>query len=90
MNKRLHIVVGGRVQGVWFRAGTRQTARDLGLTGTVWNRSDGRVEIIAEGPENALLELLEWAGEGPPGARVSELESSWQDAVGEFSGFEIS
>lgn len=90
MDRRLHIVVGGRVQGVWFRASTRSLARELGLTGRVWNRDDGRVEIIAEGPEPALKNLLEWAGEGPSGARVDELESRWQEAGGEFSGFEIS
>ena len=55
MEKRLHIIVSGRVQGVWFRASTQVQARQLGLVGQVWNRSDGRVEIIAEGPEEILL-----------------------------------
>ncbi len=90
MEKRLHIVVGGRVQGVWFRASTRRVARALGLRGTVWNRSDGRVEIIAEGEESSLRRLLDWAGEGPPAARVDELESDWSEPTGEFSDFEIS
>ncbi len=88
--KRLHLLLAGRVQGVWFRASTRRKARELGLTGRVWNRPDGRVEIVAEGPEKGLLELLEWAGIGPPGARVEKVESRWQAATGEFSGFEIS
>ena len=90
MEKRLHIAVGGRVQGVWFRDSTRKLARALGLRGTVWNRSDGRVEIIAEGEEHSLRQLLAWAGEGPPAARVDELESDWTEPSGEFSGFEIS
>ena len=90
MDRRLHIIVGGRVQGVWFRASTRQTARQLGLTGRVWNRADGRVEIIAEGEQQALERLLEWAAEGPERARVDELEKSWSAASGEFSDFEIS
>jgi len=89
VEKRLHIVVGGRVQGVWFRASTRERALSLGLSGQVWNRADGRVEIVAEGPETALRQLLDWAGEGPPMARVTALESKWQVASGGFSGFTI-
>ena len=88
--KRLHIVVSGRVQGVWYRASTREKARALGLRGTVWNRADGRVEIIGEGEEIALRRLLEWAAEGPPAARVSGLESDWGTATGEFADFGIS
>jgi acylphosphatase len=90
MDRRLHIIVGGRVQGVWFRASTRQAARQLGLTGRVWNRADGRVEIIAERENQALERLLEGAAEGPERARVDELEKSWAAASGEFSDFEIS
>ncbi len=87
--KRLHIVVSGRVQGVWFRASTRERARILGLVGEVWNRADGRVEIIAEGPEEALRGLLEWAAVGPPTARVNGVDADWQPATGDFTAFEI-
>ena len=89
MEKRLHIIVSGRVQGVWFRASTRDQARRLGLTGKVWNRSDGRVEIIAEGSEERLKQLFEWCGVGPRRARVDALECEWLPAVGEFGGFDI-
>ncbi len=89
MEKRLHIIVGGRVQGVWFRASTKDKARELGLSGKVWNRSDGRVEILAEGPENALLLLQKWCRVGPKAARVDELESEWSDFTGAFAGFAI-
>ena len=89
MEKRLQVVVSGRVQGVWYRASTRSQARSLGLVGTVWNRSDGRVEIIAEGLEGALQQLLVWCNAGPPGARVDDLESCWSAVAGEFDEFNI-
>ena len=89
MEKRLHVIVSGRVQGVWFRASTQMQARQLGLVGQVWNRSDGRVEIIAEGAEETLRQFLEWCGVGPRGARVENLESDWSASIGEFGGFDI-
>ena len=89
MEKSLRIVVSGRVQGVWYRASTRSQAQSLGLTGAVWNRPDGRVEIIAEGPEGALRQLLVWCAKGPAGASVDSLESSWFSATGEFEEFNI-
>ena len=89
MEKRLQVVVSGRVQGVWYRASTRSQAQSLGLVGEVWNRSDGRVEIVAEGLEGALRQLLVWCAEGPPGARVDDLESRWSSATGEFDEFKI-
>ena len=89
MEKRLQVVVSGRVQGVWYRASTCSQAQSLGLVGTVWNRSDGRVEIIAEGLEGALQQLLAWCAEGPRGARVDDLESRWSSATGEFGDFNI-
>ena len=89
MKKRLHIVVSGRVQGVWFRASTCSQAQSLGLVGEVWNCFDGRVEIVAEGPEAGLQQLLTWCNAGPSGARVDGLESSWSSATGEFDEFRI-
>ncbi len=89
MEKRLHVIVSGCVQGVWYRVSTRSQAQSLGLCGKVWNRADGRVEIVAEGSEEVLRRLLRWCGTGPPGARVDDLESSWHPVIGEFGGFEI-
>jgi len=62
--------VSGRVQGVFFRATTRDTARRLGLTGWVRNRPEGDVELVACGDEAALKQLEEWLWRGPPHARV--------------------
>ena len=86
--KRLNIKVYGRVQGVFFRANTVSTAKGLGLTGWVRNRRDGSVEIVAEGNQEKLLELLEWCKNwGPPSANVEKIEHEWQDAENEFSNF---
>jgi acylphosphatase len=87
--KRLHVIVRGRVQGVYFRASARDRARELGLRGWVRNCPDGSVELVAEGEEERLAQLLVWCHSGPPGAVVTDLEPQWQDATGEFSGFVI-
>lgn len=63
-------LVSGRVQGVFFRASTRERARALGLVGYARNLPDGRVEVLAGGSEAALAELEAWLHEGPPAARV--------------------
>jgi acylphosphatase len=86
---RVHLIVKGRVQGVYFRASTVQQARHLGLTGWVMNRRDGSVEVLAEGPSDRLEELVAWCGQGPPGARVERVELQRQDFRGEFAEFQI-
>jgi acylphosphatase len=66
--------VSGRVQGVFFRASTRDRARQLGLTGRASNLPDGRVEVVASGAEAELAALRSWLREGPPQAMVTGLE----------------
>ena len=83
----MRLLVGGRVQGVSFRAYTERMARSLGLTGWVRNLPDGKVEIVAEGPEDALLKIEQWAHRGPSLARVETVEAELQNATGEFSEF---
>ncbi len=87
--KRAHIWVSGRVQGVWFRATAREIANRLGLKGWVRNLPDGRVEIVAEGDESALDEFIKWCWEGPPLARVEDVEVEWERPTGEFRSFEV-
>jgi acylphosphatase len=87
--KRVHLFVSGRVQGVFFRASTRDTARHLGLTGWVRNLPDGRVEGLFEGDEEALRHLLEWCRSGPAGAAPEKLEFEWKGYGGEFRDFRI-
>lgn len=67
-------IIRGRVQGVWFRAWTVETAGRLGLNGWVRNRTDGSVELIAEGVLPAVEALLEALWEGPTAARVDSVE----------------
>lgn len=68
--------VSGRVQGVWYRASTREKARALGVTGYARNLEDGRVEVLACGEEGAVTALREWLWDGPPHAQVTEV--SWE------------
>lgn len=88
--RRVHGHVGGRVQGVYFRASTQRTAQSLGLGGWVRNLPDGRVEFVAEGPREALDRLLDWmrAG-GPPAGRVDVLEVTDEDPRGEPATFDV-
>ncbi|KAF1723907.1 acylphosphatase [Pseudoxanthomonas japonensis] len=80
-------LVSGKVQGVFFRASTRERALDLGLSGRATNLPDGRVEVIAEGDAGALdaLDALEaWLHQGPPAARVeSVVREAWSGPVNE-------
>jgi acylphosphatase len=71
---RKRILVSGRVQGVFFRASCRQEADRLGAKASARNLPDGRVEVIVEGDETALDELIAWCRRGPPHARVEEIE----------------
>ncbi len=87
--QRMTAIVHGRVQGVNFRYFTLQEARRLGLTGWVANRPDGTVEVVAEGPENALASLERWLHRGSPAARVERVDVQWSPASGEFSRFQI-
>jgi acylphosphatase len=89
MQKRLTIRVSGKVQGVWFRARTREEVEKLSLTGSVWNNPDGSVGIVAEGEAELLQKLLSWCRRGPSMARVTDLSFDWQEYRGEFDGFKI-
>lgn len=82
-NARLTALVGGRVQAVGYRAFVQRHARDLRLAGHVENLPDGRVEVIAEGPREALEVLLVHLRNGPTHAVVETLEVAWGEAVGE-------
>jgi acylphosphatase len=86
---RLCVRVSGRVQGVAFRAYTQEEARSLALSGWVRNLADGRVEVLAEGPREALERLLEWCRQGPSHARVEGVEVEWEESRGGLRGFHI-
>lgn len=86
---RAHLIVKGRVQGVFFRAHAQETATRLGLTGWVRNMDDGGVEIVAEGKKPVIEKLVEWCQAGPPSARVLSVHVEWEEQTGEFDYFEI-
>lgn len=79
--------VSGRVQGVWFRASTREQARRLGISGYARNLADGRVEVLACGEERTLQQLQEWLWQGPVGARVERVECTQSEMDSMPAGF---
>ncbi|HID04426.1 MAG TPA: acylphosphatase [Candidatus Caldiarchaeum subterraneum] len=89
MNVRAHLMISGRVQGVFFRAYMREEAERLGLKGWVRNLPDGRVEAVVEGPEEEVKKLISWAHRGPPAAKVEKVEVMWERPTGGFRGFTI-
>lgn len=90
MEKRLVLIIRGRVQGVFFRDSARQKAKEFGLVGWVENEPDGTVKIVAEGKENDLLKLIEWCRQGGPEyAKVNNIEIDWQKPVREFKNFAV-
>lgn len=88
MSRRAHVYVSGTVQGVFFRATTRDVARERGVDGWVKNLDDGRVEAVFEGPEAVVQELIDWCHEGSPAATVTDVDMTWEEPAG-LEGFEI-
>jgi acylphosphatase len=85
---RAHVHISGTVQGVFYRANTREQARDRGLDGWVQNLADGRVEAVFEGPESDVESMIEWCHEGSPAATVTNVEVDFEAPAG-LDGFEI-
>lgn len=87
--KGLHTFVSGRVQGVGYRAFTKNIANKLGLRGFVRNLPDGRVEVYAEGEEELLKEFLSKLWEGPFFAKVTDIDYKFTEPRGEYESFTI-
>ncbi|MFP3895568.1 MAG: acylphosphatase [Anaerolineales bacterium] len=87
--ERFHTIISGQVQGVGFRYHARETARGLGITGYVRNRSDGTVEVVAEGKEETLRQFLSWLHTGPRLAHVEKVDTTWESFRGEFDTFGV-
>ena len=84
---RAHVLIFGRVQGVFFRANTLEKAVSLGLKGWVRNVHRGEVEAVFEGDEGKTKEMIEWCKKGPPSARVDKIETKFYEYKGEFEDF---
>jgi acylphosphatase len=87
--KALHVTIHGIVQGVWFRATTREQAQRLGVAGWVRNTPDGAVEVFMQGEERAVNSLLDWCRMGPPGARVDRVMYDEATTEEHIQGFRI-
>jgi len=79
-------IVRGKVQGVWFRASTREQAQRLGLAGHAANLADGSVEVLAAGDPTAIEALERWLHDGPPLARVDSVSRSPDAAIDTAAG----
>ena len=86
---RARVLVGGRVQGVGFRAFAAQTATRFNLVGGVRNLDDGRVELEVEGRKAVIEVFLHELKIGPPASRVTKIETEWSAATGQYSNFSI-
>ena len=84
---RAELKIQGRVQGVFYRQSTKETAVRLELTGWTRNCSDGSVVAIFEGDKPNIDAAIEWCRQGPPAAQVTDVVVDWQDFKDEFSSF---
>lgn len=86
---RAHVIISGRVQGVFFRAETQRAAQQIGVDGWVRNRSDGTVEAVIEGSPAKVDKTIEWCWKGSPMSQVTDVKVNWEDHTGEFDTFNI-
>ena len=84
-----HVVVSGRVQGVFFRASTRDVASRCGVRGYVRNLPGRQVEAVLQGERSAVEKVIAFLREGPPGAVVTDITVDWRDPVEPYEGFDV-
>lgn len=87
--QRVHLIISGTVQGVGFRSWAKWQAKKLNLSGWVKNRDDESVELVAEGAEGKLNELVKRCQKGPDASYVKNVDVSWLDATGAYDTFEV-
>ncbi len=88
-NTQAHVIISGRVQGVFFRAETQRAAQRLGVRGWVRNRSDGTVEALFEGPAKAVEQAVDWCWQGSPMSKVRDVKIQRGNFSGEYESFSI-
>ena len=86
---RAHMIISGRVQGVFFRQNTFKKAKKLGVLGWVRNLPDGRVEIIFDGDKSKVEDIVNWAKKGPVSALVKDFEIEWKESKEVLNDFKI-
>ncbi len=89
MRTRIHVIISGKVQGVWYRASTKQKADELGVLGWVRNMADGNVEAEFEGEKEALDKMIAWCWIGPPRAQVTDIKMLPLQSDAKFTGFMV-
>ncbi len=89
MKSKVQVIISGRVQGVWFRANTKNKAEQLGITGWVRNTDDGKVEALFEGEDDLIKEMLEWCKHGPTTAKVTDVKVKKNPDQDEYNSFLI-
>ena len=88
-NGRAHLIISGRVQGVFFRAFTERTAITHNLTGWVRNMPGGEVEAVFEGERQGIESAIRQCHLGPPSSKVYNIDVRWEEFTGEYKGFSI-
>jgi acylphosphatase len=88
-NVQAHLFISGTVQGVSFRASTREQAKQRGVMGWVKNLKDGRVEALLQGPKDKVDEVIQWCHRGPPAAKVEKVVVTWEKVEDEFKDFDV-
>jgi acylphosphatase len=86
---RIHLLISGRVHGVYFRVSTKRAADALGLAGWVRNKGDGTVEAVAQGGADLVEQFFAWCHDGPPLAVVSTVERVDVEPVDAPEGFDV-
>lgn len=86
---RVRARISGRVQGVSFRYAAQEEAERLGLSGWVRNLPDGQVEALFQGPGESVQQMLRWCEKGPSPARVTDVETSHEEARDDLTGFKV-
>jgi acylphosphatase len=86
---RAHLLIEGRVQGVFYRYFTKELASNLGLKGWVKNIRDGRVEALFEGEKNIIEQAIKECYIGPPGAEVTKIDVKWEMFIGDHREFDV-
>ena len=89
MKSKVQVIISGKVQGVWFRANTKNKAEQLGITGWVRNTNDGKVEALFEGEDDNIKEMIEWCKHGPTMAKVTDVRVKRNPDQDECNSFSI-
>lgn len=84
-----HVIISGRVQGVWFRQSTKQKAEQLGIKGWVRNKSDGTVEAVFEGETEAVSKMIDWCHQGPNLSKVKDVKTTRREVTEGLEDFSV-